>query len=332
MYTCGYENLFNGGHGADPDIHLATALFPEVNTSHLASASIEFQPDDVLIWPCGGDCPLYPTEDMTTRFPGQIITVNGESTKEKCRIGPPSDRLHPLDFFGISSGDSEFDSRINSIANDTTKTFVPGLDVGVRPKRWRQIIYDPAQRAKHVNTGERFLIYAASNCVSYRDEAFVKLSGLGTVYYGGGCSGGSGGGGPNIQRDDEAQQGGWTTNPTHFHMYRFTLAMENDVVENYVTEKIVNAFTAGSIPIYYGPSSVWDIFNPKAFVFYDIHNPQEALDRIAHLEENQTAYHEMLHEPILANGEETIERYFSIRDEEGGGRLKWAIRDRIGFG
>ena len=140
------------------------------------------------------------------------------------------------------------------------------------------------------------------------------------------CNGGGVG-----ERSEQVSRGGWGDNHVLFSKYRFTLAMENTVTHNYITEKIENAFYAGSIPIYYGTEQVFEIFNRKAFIWYDIQNPQEALDRVAYLERNVTAYKEMFQEPILAHGEETIAEYFSVRDNEGGGRLKWAIRERMGF-
>ncbi|CAK0823016.1 unnamed protein product, partial [Prorocentrum cordatum] len=49
--------------------------------------------------------------------------------------------------------------------------------------------------------------------------------------------------------------------------YRFALVFENKLVPGYVTEKIVNAFLAGSIPIYWGSSAVLDVFNADAFIY-----------------------------------------------------------------
>jgi hypothetical protein len=108
--------------------------------------------------------------------------------------------------------------------------------------------------------------------------------------------------------------------------------MENRNAKGYITEKILNAFMAGCIPIYYGTPDVFDIFNKRAFIWYDVKDPQSALDRIAYLEENRTAYDEVLKEPILAHGEETIRKYFSWNDELGHGAIKWHIRDMLGFG
>jgi alpha(1,3/1,4) fucosyltransferase len=51
------------------------------------------------------------------------------------------------------------------------------------------------------------------------------------------------------------------------------LAMENRAARGYNTEKIINAFQAGSIPIYYGTTEVFDVFNARAFVFYNVSDP-----------------------------------------------------------
>jgi hypothetical protein len=91
-------------------------------------------------------------------------------------------------------------------------------------------------------------------------------------------------------------------------------------------------FWSGSVPIYYGTRDVFRIFNPKAFVYYDIEDPKPALDLISYLERNETAYNDMLrNQPILKDGENTIQEYFSYSDEIGNGILKKKIRAMMGF-
>ena len=41
---------------------------------------------------------------------------------------------------------------------------------------------------------------------------------------------------------------------------------------------------AGAIPIYYGTTEVFQIFNPEAFIYYNVSNPSEATARVAYLE------------------------------------------------
>ena len=49
--------------------------------------------------------------------------------------------------------------------------------------------------------------------------------------------------------------------------YRFSIAFESSQDHRYyVTEKIVNAFLAGTIPIYWGNLNIHEYFNPRAFI------------------------------------------------------------------
>ena len=105
--------------------------------------------------------------------------------------------------------------------------------------------------------------------------------------------------------------------------------LENRRRDGYVTEKILNAFLAGCIPIYYGTTEIFDIFNEKAFIYYDIYDPAPAINRVRRLHRNRTAYDEVMSEPILANGTETAEKYFSLADDIGGGKLRKRIRGMI---
>jgi len=120
-------------------------------------------------------------------------------------------------------------------------------------------------------------------------------------------------------------------NRMKFQDFRFMLCMEDANLPGYITERILDAFLAGTIPIYYGTTEVFDIFNQQAFIYYDINNPQEALGRIQYLESNPDAYEQMLREPILADGERTIEKYFSFDDSIGNGQLKKRVRSKLGF-
>jgi len=48
--------------------------------------------------------------------------------------------------------------------------------------------------------------------------------------------------------------------------YKFTIAFENESAPDYTTEKILHAFVAGSIPIYWGNPNVSRLFNPQSFI------------------------------------------------------------------
>ncbi|KAG6953282.1 hypothetical protein JG687_00012482 [Phytophthora cactorum] len=52
-----------------------------------------------------------------------------------------------------------------------------------------------------------------------------------------------------------------------FRQYKFVIAFENSGVPGYVTEKLINPFLAGSIPIYLGNSTtVSQLYNPESFI------------------------------------------------------------------
>ena len=48
--------------------------------------------------------------------------------------------------------------------------------------------------------------------------------------------------------------------------FRFNIAFENEAFPGYLTEKIVDAFTAGCVPIYHGDPHVERTFSPETFV------------------------------------------------------------------
>ncbi len=83
---------------------------------------------------------------------------------------------------------------------------------------------------------------------------------------------------------------------------KFTLCFESTKHEGFITEKIVDAFMADTIPIYYGSDSIKEIFNPKAFInVADFTSFKEAIDRIIEIDKNDEAYLAMLREPIFIN-------------------------------
>ena len=107
--------------------------------------------------------------------------------------------------------------------------------------------------------------------------------------------------------------------------------MENTQAKGYITEKLIFGYLGGCLPIYYGTEEVFEIFNPKSFIFFDVNNPQSALNEIEYLQRNDTAYKERMDAPILRNGTETVDEFFSLSDAVGNGTLKRKIRTMLGL-
>ncbi|WP_143440783.1 glycosyltransferase family 10 domain-containing protein [Helicobacter suis] len=78
--------------------------------------------------------------------------------------------------------------------------------------------------------------------------------------------------------------------------YKFNLCFENSKGFGYTTEKIIDAYFAHTIPIYWGNPAVAKDFNPKSFInVHDFKDFTEALDFIRYLDTHDNAYLDMLH-------------------------------------
>ena len=84
---------------------------------------------------------------------------------------------------------------------------------------------------------------------------------------------------------------------------KFTLACENSAVPDYVTEKIVHAFAARTVPIYWGAPNVSEDFNPAAFIDCSRFPSLEAVaEEVRRLDADDAAYEAMLAAPIFREG------------------------------
>jgi len=82
--------------------------------------------------------------------------------------------------------------------------------------------------------------------------------------------------------------------------YKFSIAFENSIGSGYTTEKILDAFAAGTIPIYWGNPSISLDFNPKSYInVHDYNNIEDVVLKVIELDNNPQMYIEYLKEPIL---------------------------------
>lgn len=83
---------------------------------------------------------------------------------------------------------------------------------------------------------------------------------------------------------------------------KFTLCFESTKNEGFITEKITDAFYSDTIPVYYGSSTVTDIFNSKAFInCSDYPSFDAVIEKIIELDQDDEKYLEMLREPVFAD-------------------------------
>ena len=88
-----------------------------------------------------------------------------------------------------------------------------------------------------------------------------------------------------------------------FLSYRkFNICFEPYKYPGYTTEKIMHAFYAGTIPIYWGNELVSSDFNRDAFInVHDFNTFQDAIDYIIRVDTDDELYDNILHAPKFVN-------------------------------
>lgn len=98
--------------------------------------------------------------------------------------------------------------------------------------------------------------------------------------------------------------------------YRFSLAIENSSTSGYTTEKILQAFAAGTVPIYWGDPRIAEEFNKEAFInASDFEDYDKLRDFVAGVYEDDSRYLAMAKAPIL-NEDSAATRFFDEKYTE----------------
>lgn len=133
---------------------------------------------------------------------------------------------------------------------------------------------------EHIPSG--FVAAVFSNRTTERLSAIAKLEDLGKV-------------------DVFGREGLALSNKRElFGHYRYILAFENTSQEGYVTEKLYDAYTLNSIPIYWGHPATQSNINSKSFLLAsDEDHFDSLLSKVRELEENPEKYNEIYSQPLL---------------------------------
>lgn len=82
--------------------------------------------------------------------------------------------------------------------------------------------------------------------------------------------------------------------------YKFSLAFENSFYKGYTTEKLIQAFAAGTIPVYWGNPDVAEEFNERSFInCHAFDSFKEVIDFIKKVDQREDLYMEMVRQPII---------------------------------
>ena len=76
--------------------------------------------------------------------------------------------------------------------------------------------------------------------------------------------------------------------------------MENSKTQGYISEKLVDCFEAGTIPIYYGDDTVLELLNSKSYIHIKNEDEfEEKIELIKKIDNNDTLYQEIIREKIV---------------------------------
>lgn len=88
-----------------------------------------------------------------------------------------------------------------------------------------------------------------------------------------------------------------------FNFYKntkFVITMENTKIGHYITEKLINGFRAGTIPIYWGSRHISKYFNSKRFIILEDTTESSinaVIDRMVNMSKEE--YFQIVNEPIF---------------------------------
>jgi len=102
--------------------------------------------------------------------------------------------------------------------------------------------------------------------------------------------------------------------------YKFMICFENESHINYFTEKMINAYKGGTIPIYWGCKNVGDFINMDAILYlkpnYTENDVQKLIQQIAYLDNNEEAYKRKYEQPLFKGGKIPDEfNIFKLREK-----------------
>lgn len=186
-------------------------------------------------------CDFHWMKWLFTHFNGHVILFSGESEREN-PFNHFSQRKEHLHSFGPLLEPSRNDHVITYMQYTWIDRFYKILT----PDVLLNGLVDNYFEAR-----EKFVIYANSNCVKFRERAVSELSHIGKVYCSGHCQGEKSGHNSsenliNIRKEHKINVNNWWKNIDLYKEFQFCLVMEHEKEHKaYITEKILLAYSAG---------------------------------------------------------------------------------------
>jgi alpha(1,3/1,4) fucosyltransferase len=83
--------------------------------------------------------------------------------------------------------------------------------------------------------------------------------------------------------------------------HKYSIVFENNSYPGYTTEKLMDAFLVGSMPIYWGDMKVEEDWNKEAFINLMSIGAEGAINKIKDLERNEHLFKEMYEKPVFTD-------------------------------
>lgn len=112
-----------------------------------------------------------------------------------------------------------------------------------------------------------------------------------------------------LQRGDGAVQ----AKMKFLNDYKFNLCFENSSYAGYATEKLYEAYMFGTVPIYWGSTTIETDFNPKAFLnWHDYQDDDAFMQAIIDVDTKPELYEEMYLQPLFNSWKEPYNKYMDM--------------------
>jgi len=102
-----------------------------------------------------------------------------------------------------------------------------------------------------------------------------------------------------------------------YRKYKFVVSFESNALPGYVTEKLVCALLARSVPIYWGDPRVAHLFNPACFInAHDFATPEALVEHVLKVDADDALYRRYLEAPVFRDGQLPLcARHTHLRDQ-----------------
>ena len=92
--------------------------------------------------------------------------------------------------------------------------------------------------------------------------------------------------------------------------YEYSIAIENSLLDGYISEKLFDCFLSNTVPVYYGTQTADTIYNPKSFLRLPYTNePSRIVDWLQELTKSETGSNLKYQDYIIESKERYYTRY-----------------------